>query len=331
MKLLKLPLITFVAFILNITGYSQVINVNASNPIVTQENSHYTFDPQGNTIKEWTTPSNCVVIGSKLTNNLTVKWKNVEASAYNSTLDVAYKDANSNTFHVTKSVGTFYLIFKVPSFVGGATKNIPCHVTSGLILALNPYINTNNNGVDKDLEITSKFEWTLPSGWQTTSGQIGTFVSGSSLSVIPPASISSESIKVRAKADWQYSSFATLQITRNLDAFTISGSTSVYYNSTYRYSAPSNPGVYYTWQLPAGWSGQSTGSYIEVTAGCSTGIMSCTMTGCNQSKTSTITISSNTINPATLISGLSSVCVSGTAFTVNNLPARVNHNLESKL
>lgn len=73
MKLLKLPLITFVAFILNITGYSQVINVNASNPIVTQENSHYTFDPQGNTIKEWTTPSNCVVIGSKLTNNLTVK------------------------------------------------------------------------------------------------------------------------------------------------------------------------------------------------------------------------------------------------------------------
>lgn len=135
--------------------------------------------------------------------------------------------------------------------MGGATKNIPCYSTNPVTISLNPYINTADNGIDKDLEITNDFIWTLPSGWQTTGGKTGTFNANSSITVIPSLSSSTVAIKVQPYADAgqgiQYGPTVSLQITRNLEAFTISGQSPVLCNTTNRYTAPAATGVSYTW------------------------------------------------------------------------------------
>ena len=128
-------------------------------------------------------------------------------------------------------------------------------------------------------------------------------------------------IKVRAKANTQYSTIATLQITRNLDAFNVEGSPTIVCNTTNRYTVPFGAGVSYLWQLPTGWAGVSTTNYIDVIPKGTTGTISCTMTGCNQSKVSTPkTITVNAVNAGTVISGSATVCTSGATFTINNIP-----------
>ncbi|MBV5313518.1 MAG: T9SS type A sorting domain-containing protein [Prolixibacteraceae bacterium] len=196
-------------------------------------------------------------------------------------------------------------------------------MTSATTVSLNSYINTDigSVGIDQNEVITDDFEWTLPSGWSTTTGQTGTFVSTSSISVIPPSSATATSISVRAKANTQYSSSKTLQITRNLPSFNVSGQTPVLYNTTYRYEVPSYPGCTYSWQLPNGWSGSSTTNYIDVTVGCSTGVnITATITGCNQTISKSLTITNNYINPSSQILGPEVVCYAGNTFQVSPAP-----------
>jgi Secretion system C-terminal sorting domain/PKD-like domain len=322
MKSIKLTLIICLLYISNIGVFGQTINVGQNNPINTRLQCYYSFTGgTGIDFNYWLAPINCKVVGDVFGPFLYLKWQNVEASSFKSDIKAQYMNYLNQTIQITASVGPFTLSLPTPTFVGGTTKNIPCYLIDPVTISLNSYINTEENGIDKNLEITSNFEWTLPSGWQTSTGQTGTFVSSSSISIVPPTSNSAVSIKVRAKANTQYSTIATLQITRNLDAFNVEGSPTIVCNTTNRYTVPFGAGVSYLWQLPTGWAGVSTTNYIDVIPKGTTGTISCTMTGCNQSKVSTPkTITVNAVNAGTVISGSATVCTSGATFTINNIP-----------
>lgn len=228
-----------------------------------------------------------------------VKWKNIKASAYPKEISVSFWNFLQPEGYDDLTVPACTLTMPTPTFTAGTSLNIPCYVTSATTISLNSYINTGTAsvGIDENEVITDEFEWTLPSGWSTTTGQTGTFVSTLSINVISPASASATSISVRAKANTQYSDPKTLQITRNLNDFSVSGDSYVVYNSTKRYEVPSYSGVSYSWQLPTGWSGSSTTNYIDVTVGCGSGNITATMTGCNGSKSSPKAVTQNIITP----------------------------------
>ena len=328
----------FILISLNIKAFGQIVE-DYTYPKSTRVQCQYHCSV--GLVDWWQLPDNCITTNSgyepweKVVNEsryLYLKWKNIEASAQRSQLDLHWHDVGdpNHVYYTYTSVGPFLLSFPAPTFAGGSTKNIPCYSTDPVTISLNPYKNTGtaSEGIDENLTITSHFKWTLPYGWETTDGKTGTFeIQSSSITVIPPASSSPCNIQVLPFADGGYESnqygtnAATLQITRNLENFAINGPTSVYYNTTYRYEAPYGTGVSYAWQLPTGWSGSSTTNYIDVTTSCHTGDVICTMTACNQSKPSTKNISSNVISPQTIISGPSLVCsLSSGTFTINNLP-----------
>lgn len=320
--------VTFLLFI--IQSYGQEIIINGNNPTEVRKTCNYWYSgPTSVEFEGWVDiPYNCCQVNSSgipltdlETQNIYFKWKNVEESAYISTLKAKCFSLESGFFYITKVVNPFTLNFRTPSFVGGLSKHIDCSA-SPFTISLSPYINTD--GCEENELITSHFEWTLPSGWRTTEGNTGTFVSTSSISVIPPASTSPATISVRAKANTQYSTAATLQITRDLQDFTIQGPSTVDCNATQRYTVPQIPGATYTWQNQSGWMGQSTTNYIDVTAqntpNCT---LVCTISVCGQSKVAQKAITANLINPSTSITGPSSVCSSYEVFSFTN-PAPMN-------
>ncbi len=320
--------------LMNIAGNGQIIDDYLANPISVRILSGYKFNPlvPTNTFQNWIIPSpNAYLVNASGAPNASVtvnpkyvKWKNVEASAYpdSCVLQVQYTDYLNVTRYVSRAVGPFTLTFNTITFAGGSSRNIPCYLTTPITIALNSYVNTDNNySFDKNEWITRHFEWTLPAGWQTTTGQTGTFVGLSSIIVIPPSSNSTVSISVRAKANTQYSQPSTLQITRNLENFLIDGPTTATCYSTKRFTAPaSSSGVTYSWQLPSGWTGVANQNYIDATVTGSSGNITCTMTACGQSKVSTKSITVTLIEPGTIISGPSLVCSSGSTFSVSTLP-----------
>lgn len=191
--------ILFFIILMNIKGNCQTIDEIGTNPTTTRTKCTYGFTP-GTSIRfdYWLLPdaNNAIPINSQgaptysLINNviLPLVWKNVEASSYpdSSILKVQYLGSDNAIHNATKRCGPFTLTFKSITFVGGTSKNIPCYSTGSITIAVNDYVNTGSD-YDKDEWITHHFEWTLPSGWQTTTGQTGTFVSGPSINVIPPA------------------------------------------------------------------------------------------------------------------------------------------------
>jgi len=328
MKSTLIALIIFIAFTLSLKSYSQTIIESNTNPAQTQKQcSYYYTDASGLSFDYWLPPSNCATSASGTFNLfLYVKWKNIEDSAYPSVIQAQFKNSLSQTITVSKTVGPFTLNLPAPTFVGGTSKNIPCHVTSPFTISLNDYKNTSNNAVDYNTIITSKFEWTLPSGWQTNSGQAGTFVGSSSITVIPPASSATASISVKAKANTQKGAAATLQITRNLEDFSITGSPSnVVYQSNVHYEVPNYSGITYSWQLPIDWPTVGNSNHIDVIAGCNSGNLRVTMSGCNGPKTSEMPITTSIIAPGTTISSAQNiVCTSGLQFTVPGLVPGTN-------
>ena len=323
--------------LMNTQGSSQTIDDTRMNPVSTRQICGYKFnDPYQNvTFQKWVTPPNAYLVsefGSPDTSvhniHLYVKWKNVEASAFYDSCVLKVECINHLNIKetVTRQLLPFTLTFKTVTFVNGSTKNIPCYATAPVTIAVNNYVNTNNNyPYDKDEWITRHFEWTLPSGWQTTTGKTGTFVGLSSIVVIPPVSNSTVNVSVRAKANNQYSQPSTLQITRNLENFSIEGPTTATCYSTKRFTAPATPsGVTYSWQLPSGWTGVANANYIDATVTGSSGSITCTMTGCGLSKVSTKAVTVNIVEPGTIISGPSTVCSSGSTFSVSNSPSVVS-------
>lgn len=256
--------------------------------------------------------------------NLHVKWKNVKKNAYPSSLIVWYANNTKSTWI---DLNPFTLYMPAPLFTIGTSLNIPCYTTNATTISLNSYVNSDAEsvGIDQNEVITDEFEWTLPAGWRTSSGQTGTFVSSISISVIPPASSSPASISVRAKANTQYSQPTTLQITRNLGDFDIQQSpASANYGSNVHFEVLNYSGLSYLWQLPTAWNGSSTTNYIDAIAGCS-GNIAVTITGCNGTKLSQRSVTTNIIASGTTISSSSNiVCSSGTQFNVPGLVSGTN-------
>lgn len=322
-------LILLILSILTLKGHTQSISENTNYPTSSRVKCEYKFNGGGGIYFDyWVPPSNCVVVDNSASGvYLYLKWKNIEASAEKSTLIARYHDGSNYVHDVFANVGPFKLSFPNPTFAGGATRNIPCYSANPVTISLNPYINTGDasKNIDENEIITSHFKWTLPSGWQTTGGKTGTFDANSSITVIPSLSSSTVSIHVQPYADTnqeiQYGPNVSLQITRNLEDFTIDGPSQVLCYETNRFSAPvSSSGVTYSWQLPAGWTGVSNANYIDVIAQGPSGNIVCTITGCNQTKVSSpkdVTV--NIVNPNTAISGFSTiVCSSGADFIINN-------------
>jgi hypothetical protein len=320
--------------LINIAGNGQIIDDYLANPISVRVLCGYKFNPliPTNTFQNWIIPSpNAYLVNSSgapdanlTVNPKYVKWKNVEASAYTDScvLQVQYTDYLGVTKYITRTVGPFNLTFKTVTFAGGSIKNIPCYATTPVTIALDNYLNTDNNyPFDKNEWITRHFEWTLPSGWQTTAGQTGTFVGLSLIVVIPPVSNSSVNISVRAKANNQYSQPSTLQITRNLEDFSIGGDAAVTCYSTKRFTAPATPsGVTYSWQLPTGWTGVANSNYIDAIVTGMSGTVTCRMTGCGQFKESTKAVTVNKVEPGTGVLGPTIVCTAGSIFSISPTP-----------
>ena len=328
----------FILISLNIKAFGQIVE-DYTYPKQTRVQCQYHCSV--GIVKWWQLPDNCITTNSgyepweKVVNGSTylyLKWKNIEASAQRSQLDLHWYDNGDpdHVYYTYTSVGPFQLSFPAPTFAGGSTKNIPCYSTDPVTISLNPYKNTGtaSEDIDENLTITSHFKWTLPYGWETTDGKTGTFeIQSSSITVIPTASSSSCDIQVLPFADGGYESnqygtnAATLHITRNLEDFAITGQPDVVVHETYHYEVPSHPGVSYSWQLPADWQGSSTTNSIDVTIGCDAGNIIATMTGCNnQSKSAQLSVTKNLLHPGTGISGPSVVCSSGTSYRVVDLP-----------
>lgn len=276
------------------------------------------------TVESWYIDNNrCVVTNSQGGTQgastsgqyLYVVFKNIKLNKTADTITCAASKLPFGYYTAGYTVPGLTLVMPTPTFASGSSLNIPCYITTSQI-NLNDYKNVT--GLSAGLEITDEFEWTLPSGWQTSSSQTGTFVAGKTINIILPFSGTSGNITVRAKAYDQYSASATLQVTRNLENFLIGGSDAVTCYSTNTYTAPvTAPGVTYTWQLPSGWTGVANGNSINATATGSSGTITCTMTSCGLSKPSTKAVTANVVAPGTIIAGPDFVCPSGSQFSVN--------------
>jgi len=156
----------------------------------------------------------------------------------------------------------------------------------------------------------TSYNWTLPSGWSGSS-------TGTSISATPGSSAQSGNISVMANNSCGSSTARTLSVTVNTapsQPGAISGSTSVIMGNgaqTYSISAVSGA-TSYTWTLPSGWSGSSTGTSISATPGSSaqSGNISVTANNnCGSSIARTLSVSVITVPPKPgAISGTTSVC-----------------------
>lgn len=224
-------------------------------------------------------------------------------------------------FHQAQyEVNGFTLVLPPPTFEAGNTINIPCYETT-VEISLNDYINTD--GLDAGLTITDEFVWTLPSGWTTSDSQTGAFVAGPSINLIVPTTpyAPTKGLSVKAKAGNQYSSSATLEVTRNIGDFTISGISQVNCSQTYQYSTQDFSGVSYSWQLPTGWNGSSSSNTIDATVAGATGSITLTATSCNsQTSNATLPIQSIKIIPDNAVfEGSDFLCSSGSTYSITNL------------
>ncbi|MDD3875540.1 MAG: T9SS type A sorting domain-containing protein [Bacteroidales bacterium] len=151
------------------------------------------------------------------------------------------------------------------------------------------------------------YTWTLPSGWTGTSTSSSINATGGSIG---------GTISVTAGNSCGSSTSQSLTVTVNplsVQPGAISGSLAVCSgtNQTYSISAVNNA-TSYTWTLPSGWVGTSTGISINATAGANGGTITVkSNNACGSSSVSSINVSVNNV-PAmpTSITGSAVVCSS---------------------
>ena len=152
-----------------------------------------------------------------------------------------------------------------------------------------------------------------------TTIKTGTFVAGPTITVVPPSSTSSENITVRAKAYDQYSNSATLQVTRHIGEFTITGYPVVDCKRAYSFSTQYYPGVSYSWTLPDGWEGATTSRYIHPSAG-KAGTISMTATACGEQYAAYFEVTRSRIVPdGSYITGSDLLCSTGSQYGLSSV------------
>ena len=139
------------------------------------------------------------------------------------------------------------------------------------------------------------YSWSLPSGWNGTSNN-------TIISATPGFYAVSGNISVTANNNCGYSAASTLNVTVKsipVQPETISGPTTVYAGSTaqtYSIAAVSDA-ISYTWNLPSGWSGNSTGTSISATPGANAQSGNIIVTANNDCGSSIERTLSVTVNP----------------------------------
>ncbi|MEP7323137.1 MAG: T9SS type A sorting domain-containing protein [Saprospiraceae bacterium] len=162
----------------------------------------------------------------------------------------------------------------------------------------------NSYSVSAVTDATS-YTWTLPNGWtgSSTTNSINTTAgaSGGTISVTANNTCGSSTATILAVAI----SSGPAQ------PGTISGNTSICFNSSNSYSISAVQGATsYTWTLPAGWSGSSTSTSITANAGSGSGTISVTSNNaCTSSVARTLNVvNSGPPNQPGVITGNSPVC-----------------------
>jgi hypothetical protein len=151
----------------------------------------------------------------------------------------------------------------------------------------------------------TSYTWTLPNGWTGTS-------TSNSISATP--SSFPGNITVTANNSCGSSAIQTLSVNANnppAQPGTISGNSSTCQGTALTYSIQSvSEATSYTWTLPNGWTGSSTTTSINATAGANGGIISVTANGtCGSSSAQTLSIIGSSLpNQPGIISGNSILC-----------------------
>jgi PKD-like domain/Secretion system C-terminal sorting domain/Ser-Thr-rich glycosyl-phosphatidyl-inositol-anchored membrane family len=155
----------------------------------------------------------------------------------------------------------------------------------------------------------SSYNWILPSGWTGSS---------SSNIITATVGVSGGTILVSAVNSCGVSSAQSLAV--NVNSITaqpgaISGNNVVCSGTTNAYSISGVSGATsYTWTLPSGWSGSSTSTSINATAGANAGnITVVANNSCGASQSQTFAVTVNTVPPQPdVISGPSPICFNST-------------------
>ncbi|HRG59163.1 MAG TPA: T9SS type A sorting domain-containing protein [Bacteroidia bacterium] len=170
----------------------------------------------------------------------------------------------------------------------------------------------------------TSYQWTLPLGWtgSSTSNTINVTVGNNS-----------GDISVNGVNSCGIGGVQTLSVNVNSTPFTptsILGNTSICASSLQTYSVnPIVGATSYTWTLPNGWSGSSTTSSIDVTAGTNGGNITVTANNsCGSSAPQTINVSINNVPSAPgPIAGLTTVCAGANeTYTVNSIAGATSYN-----
>lgn len=253
--------------------------------------------------------SDTVCIGSDLTlntsaiNNATYLWSNVNgfsSNLQNPTIS-AVSFSDSGFYSVTvfengcaSSADSLFVTVKdipaTPSVISGNTS--VCDGSSNVysIAAVN--------------DVTS-YSWTLPGAWTGSS---------TTNNITTTASTTGGNITVAAINSCGTSAIQTLAVTLSNTLATpdsISGNVSVCDGSSNTYTIAAVSGATsYSWTLPNGWTGTSTGNSITTTANVNSGDISViAMNACSSSAQQTVSVSVNSV-PATpaIISGNTTIC-----------------------
>jgi hypothetical protein len=172
---------------------------------------------------------------------------------------------------------------------------------------------TNNVSYSVTVVSGIQYRWVLPANWQIVSGD-----NTNQITVNIPDNASSGSIQVfpRLNSNTQCEGSArtlTVSVISFGSVGSISGSPNVCAGSSTVYSIPGISGATsYLWNLPSGWSGNSTSFNMNTTVGSSTGNVSISVRGINGSCSSAVaqlpvTVYAQVNQPSSII-GNSSIC-----------------------
>ena len=255
----------------------------------------YSVPAVAGTTYSWTIPSGWT--GSSTTNSITV----TPSSATGTISVVASSSCGSSIPQTTTPIP-------------GSAPAPPGAITgSGYVCA-----NTAQTYSVAPIAGAASYIWTLPTGWTGSS---------TSNSINVTAGTASGMITVKAANGCGQSSATTLPVnilTTLANPGTITGSDTVCSGDMNAYSIAPVPGATsYTWILPSGWSGTTTGTTIQTFAGAGSGTLSvrayvsCTMSPQSSKNISVVT----TVNPTVAISVPPTTLCQGAPITITATPS----------
>ncbi len=227
---------------------------------------------------------------------------NATAGSNGGTISVTANNSCGSSSPRTSSVGVTSIPAQ-PGTIGGQTSVCP---------------NTVNTYSISQVSGATYYTWTLPSGWSGNS---------TSESINATAGSNGGTISVTANNTCGSSSPGTIVVNVTpipAQPGNISGAVSICQNSTNIYNiSPVSGATIYTWTLPPGWSGSSTSTTINATAGTTGGTISVTADNfCGSSSPETLPVTVNSVpsQPSSIFGNATPVSGSSEIYSVDYVP-----------